>query len=292
MSKLLAVPMLLLALSSTVLAQTEEHRIVPLWPGTAPGAKGDADIDKPALTLYPAAGSNKVSSAVIVFPGGGYQALEMGYEGEEEALWLNKLGISAFVLKYRLGPKYHYPVELWDGQRAVRYVRAHAREFGIRPDRIGVWGFSAGGHLASTVGTHFDKGDPNGADASDKQSSRPDFMILAYPVITLEAPYVHLGSLHNLLGEKPDPNLVRLLSNESQVTPATPPTFLFHTTEDQVVPVENSVFFYLALRKAGVPVEMHLYQRGKHGAGMGQKDPILRSWPDRLADWLKLQGLR
>ena len=273
-------------------AQTEEHRSVPLWPAAAPGAKGNSAEDIPTLTLFPVPGAQHPSAAVIVFPGGGYRELEMGYEGEEEALWLNKLGVAGFVVKYRLGPKYHYPVELWDGQRAVRYVRAHAREFNVKPNQIGVWGFSAGGHLASTVGTHFDKGDPNGADAIDRQSSRPDFMILAYPVITLEAPYVHLGSLHNLLGEKPDPNLVRLLSNESQVTPDTPPTFLFHTTEDQVVPVENSVFFYLALRKAGVPVEMHLYQRGKHGAGLGQKDPILRSWPDRLADWLKLQGLR
>jgi acetyl esterase/lipase len=216
----------------------------------------------------------------------------MDHEGKQIAQWLNNLGISAFVLKYRLGPEYHYPVELWDVQRAIRYVRAHAQEFGISQDRIGVWGFSAGGHLASTAGTHFDKGDPNGSDPIDKQSSRPDFMILAYPVITFLEPYAHLGSLHALLGVKPDPQLVRLLSNELQVTPQTPPTFLFHTSDDTVVPVENSLELYSALRQAGVPAEMHIYLHGRHGVGLAQDDPVLRTWPDRLADWLKLQGLR
>lgn len=279
-------------LPGLLVAQNSEHQVVPLWPNGAPGAKGDAPEDRPSLTVYQASAANKVPTAVIVLPGGGYVHLAFDYEGTEVAEWLNNLGISAFVLRYRLGPKYRYPVELWDAQRAIRYVRAHAQEFQIRPDRIGVWGFSAGGHLASTAGTHFDNGDPNGSDAIDKQSSRPDFMILAYPVITLEEPYAHLGSLHALLGEKPDPALVRSLSNETQVTPHTPPTFLFHTTEDQVVPVQNSVFFYLALRRAGVPAEMHLYLQGKHGVGLAQNNPVLRSWPDRLADWLKVQEFR
>jgi acetyl esterase/lipase len=216
----------------------------------------------------------------------------MDHEGQQIAAWLNNLGISAYVLKYRLGPAYQHPVELWDAQRALRYVRAHAEEFGIRPDRIGIWGFSAGGHLASTVGTHFDAGNSGASDPIEKQSSRPDFMILAYPVITFEEPYAHLGSVHALLGEKPDPSLVRLLSNESQVTARTPPTFLFHTTDDSVVPVENSLLFYSALRKAGVPAEMHIYRTGKHGVGLAQSDPILRTWPARLADWLSAQGLR
>ncbi len=279
-------------LPALLAAQPSQHQVVPLWPDGAPGAKGNQPEDQPSLTIYQATATNKVPSAVIVFPGGGYVNLAFDYEGTQVAEWLNNLGISAFVLKYRLGPKYHYPVELWDAQRAIRYVRAHADEFQIRADRIGVWGFSAGGHLASTAGTHFDNGDPNGADAIDRQTSRPDFMILAYPVITFEEPYAHLGSLHALLGEKPDPALVQSLSNETQVTPHTPPTFLFHTTDDQVVPVQNSVFFYLALRRAGVPAEMHLYLHGRHGVGLGQKDPVLRTWPDRLADWLKLQGLR
>ncbi len=282
-----------LLLTAVICAQTTAtHPEVLLWPNGAPGARGDAQQDKPSLTLYPANGANKVSTGVIVCPGGGYVHLAFDYEGTQVAEWLNKLGISAFVLRYRLGPKYHYPVELWDAQRAIRYVRAHAAEFQIQPDRIGMWGFSAGGHLASTAGTHFDDGDPHGVDSIDKQSSRPSFLILAYPVITFEEPYAHLGSLHALLGEKPDPELVRSLSNETQVTPQTPPTFLFATTEDQVVPVQNSVFFYLALRKAGVPAEMHLYLKGRHGVGLAQKDPVLRSWPDRLSDWLKVQGYR
>ncbi|HEX4170645.1 MAG TPA: alpha/beta hydrolase [Bryobacteraceae bacterium] len=268
-----------------------QHPVIPLWTGSAPGAQGSEPPDKPSLAVYQATG-NKTSTAVVVLPGGGYVHLAFDYEGTAVGEWLNQLGISAFILKYRLGPKYHYPVELWDAQRAIRYVRAHAAEYGINPNRIGVWGFSAGGHLASTAGTHFDSGDSSAADPIEKQSSRPDFMILAYPVISLEDPYVHMGSLHALLGDKPDPNLVRSLSNETQVTDRTPPTFLFHTTEDQVVPVQNSVLFYLALRKAGVPAEMHIYLKGRHGVGLAKNDPVLRTWPDRLADWLKIQGLR
>ena len=276
---------LLLFLSQLFQAQTPDHPVIPLWPTTAPGAQGSAPEDIPSLTLYPLP-QNKSKSGVIVFPGGGYVHLAFDYEGTRVAEWLNAHGMAAFVLKYRLGPKYHYPVELWDAQRAIRYVRAHAAEFGIEPSRLGVWGFSAGGHLAATAGTHFDNGDTHTSDPIDRQSSRPDFLILAYSVITLEAPYVHLGSLHALLGDKPDPVLVRSLSNESQVSSRTPPTFLFHTTEDQVVPVENSVQFYLALRKAGVPAEMHIYLKGRHGVGLAQNDPVLRTWPDCLAAWL------
>ena len=276
---------LLLFLSQLFQAQTPDHPVIPLWPATAPGAQGSAPEDIPSLTIYPLP-QNKSKSGVIVFPGGGYVHLAFDYEGTQVAEWLNAHGMAAFVLKYRLGPKYHYPVELWDAQRAIRYVRAHSSEFGIEPNRLGVWGFSAGGHLAATAGTHFDNGDTHTSDPIDRQSSRPDFLILAYPVITLEAPYVHLGSLHALLGDKPDPVLVRSLSNESQVSSRTPPTFLFHTTEDQVVPVENSVQFYLALRKAGVPAEMHIYLKGRHGVGLAQNDPVLRTWPDRLAAWL------
>jgi acetyl esterase/lipase len=215
----------------------------------------------------------------------------MDHEGVQIAVWLNNLGISAFVLKYRLGPKYHYPVELWDAQRAIRYVRSRAAEFGIRSDHIGIWGFSAGGHLAATAATHFAHSDSE-ADSINRQSDRPDFAILSYPVISMLEPYVHLGSRRNLLGDKPDPALVQLLSNELQVTAQTPPTFLFHTTQDQVVPVENSIYYYLALRKAAVPVEMHIYQKGQHGVGLAAADPILRTWPDHLAAWLQVQGFR
>jgi acetyl esterase/lipase len=277
-----------LAFAGLIAAQTPKETIL-LWPEGAPGAQGTADEDKPTLALYPAIGPDKTSTGVIVCPGGGYAHLAMDHEGTQIAAWLNHLGISAYILKYRLGPKYHYPVELWDAQRAVRYIRLHAADLGIRADRIGIWGFSAGGHLASTAATHFSSPDLQ-ADPIDRQSDRPDFAILSYPVISMLDPYAHLGSRRNLLGDEPDPALAQLLSNELQVTSRTPPTFLFHTTEDQVVPVENSIFFYLALRKAGVPVEMHIYQKGPHGVGLAASDPILRTWPDHLAAWLQLQG--
>src|SRR3954447_20998962 len=275
----------------SAIAQTRTPEAIPLWPGGAPGAQGTEDVDKPTLTIFPAPAATAVPTGVVICPGGGYAHLAITYEGYDVALWLNHLGISAYVLKYRLGPKYHHPVELSDAQRAIRYVRAHADEYKIRPDRIGIWGFSAGGHLAATAGTHFDSGDPQAADPIDRQGSRPDFLILAYPVITLQAPFAHVGSRNNLLSNPADSALVSLLSNELQVTEKTPPTFLFHTTEDATVPVENSIMFYSALRKAHVQAEMHIYLKGRHGVGLAPYDPVLRTWPERLADWLKTQAL-
>ena len=257
-----------------------------LWPNGAPGAMGQEDIDKPSITPYLAAKPN--GKAVVVFPGGGYGALAMDHEGKQIAQWLNSQGISAFVLKYRLGPKYHHPVELGDASRAVRAVRAGAVKWKIQPDKIGVWGFSAGGHLASSISTHFDGGDAKAEDAIDRNSSRPDFAILSYPVITLtKEQFVHKGSRKNLLGDTPDPQLVELLSSENQVTAQTPPTFLFHTNADTGVPPENSIYYYLALRKAGVPAEMHIYENGPHGVGLAPTDLVLSSWGPRLADWLR-----
>ena len=263
----------------------------PLWAEGAPGALGTEEVDKPTLAAYPAPQGRGVGTAVIVCPGGGYVNLSMDKEGDQFARWLNSLGVTAFVLKYRLGPKYHHPIELGDAQRAIRTVRAKAAEYHVQPDRIGIMGFSAGGHLASSAGTHFDAGNAGAADAIDKVSSRPDFMVLGYPVISFSTSYVHKGSMRALLGDNPDPKLVELMSNELQVTPQTPPTFLFHTTTDTVVPVENSVLFYMALRKAGVPAEMHIYERGPHGVGLAQTDEALSSWPGRLADWLRVRGL-
>jgi acetyl esterase/lipase len=279
---------LLLLAGAAALAQTPETRL--LWPSGAPGALGVEDADKPALTIYLPPAEKASGAAVVVCPGGGYTHLAMDHEGKQIAEWLNARGIAAFVLRYRLGPSYHHPIELGDAQRALRMVRALATEFHVAPDRIGVWGFSAGGHLAATLGTHFDAGDPQAVDPVDRASCRPDFMILAYPVISMSAQYTHGGSRLNLLGDSPDPQLVESLSNEKQVTSHTPPTFLFHTDADPVVPVENSVLFYLALRKAGVPAELHIYERGNHGVGLAQKDPVLSTWPDRLADWLKNRG--
>jgi len=260
-----------------------------LWPGGAPGALGNDDADRPSLTIY-LPQTNGMQSGVVVCPGGGYGVLAVDHEGKQIADWLNARGVAAFVLRYRLGPRYHHPIELGDAQRALRFVRSHAAEYGIATDKIGIWGFSAGGHLASTAGTHFDSGNASAADPIDRVSSRPDFMILAYPVISLATQYVHRGSLRNLLGENPDPQLAASLSNETQVTPQTPPTFLFHTTTDSGVPVENSVLFYLALRKAGVPAEIHIYEQGPHGVGLALFDPILSAWSRQLEPWMRLHG--
>ena len=217
--------------------------------------------------------------------------VSMDYEGRQAAEWLNSLGMDAFILKYRLGPRYHHPAMLEDAQRALRYVRAHAQELGIAPDRIGIWGFSAGGHLASTAATHFDAGNPSATDTIERVSSRPDFAILAYAVVTCTEWFKHEGSCTRLLGDHPDPKLADYLSNEKQVTAQTPPTFLFHTNDDAAVPAENSVAFYMALRKARVSAELHIYQHGPHGVALAQKDPILSSWPQLLADWLRVRGL-
>lgn len=284
-----------LLLACTAYAQQLEHegipREMPLWANGAPGALGNEDRDKPTLTYYPAYGRDLPGTAVIVCPGGGYGALAMNHEGRQVANWLNALGITAFVLKYRLGPRYHHPIELGDAQRAIRTVRARAHEFGVSPDRIGIMGFSAGGHLASTAETHFDGGNAGAADPIDRAGSRPDFAILAYPVISFTAPYTHRGSERNLLGENPDPKLAEDLSNELRVTPETPPTFLFTTSADKAVPAENSIAFYLALHKAGVPAELHVFEKGPHGVGLDLKDPALSEWPTLLANWLRARGL-
>jgi acetyl esterase/lipase len=261
-----------------------------LWENGAPGALGQADTDKPTITAYRAP-RGSTGTAIIVAPGGGYGALAMEHEGKQWAYWYNAMGVTAFVLKYRLGPRYHHPIELGDAQRAIRTVRARAAEFAILPDRIGMMGFSAGGHLTSTAGTHFDAGKPDAADPIERAGSRPDFLILGYPVISFDPAITHAGSLKNLLGDNPDPKLVENLSNELQVTAQTPPTFIFHTTNDNGVPVENSVRFYLALRKAKVPVEMHLFENGPHGVGMALSDPALSAWPGLLMNWLRARGL-
>jgi acetyl esterase/lipase len=273
-----------------VVTSESESQTVLLWPGAAPGAKGTEDVDKPSLTIYLPTGVNATKTGVVVAPGGGYVHLATEKEGTSVALWLNAHGVAAFVLKYRLGPTYHNPIELEDAQRAIRMVRAHAAEYGIAEDHIGMCGFSAGGHLTATAGTHFDAGNPNATDPIDRQGSRPDFQILGYPVITMEALYAHRGSRENLLGENPSPEEVRSMSDELQVTKDTPPTFLFATTDDGTVPVMNSVMFYSALVKAGVPAEMHLFQHGSHGAGLAATNPELSIWPDLLMKWMRERG--
>ncbi len=276
-----------LCIAGLAAAQSRQPAAPPselLWPGGAPGAQGDADIDKPSITPWIPKKLN--GQAVLVCPGGGYGGLAMDHEGVQIAQWLNSQGIAAYVLKYRLGPKYHHPIELGDAQRALRMIRSRAGAVGFDAKRIGIWGFSAGGHLAATVITHFDAGNASASDPVERESSRPDFAVLSYPVVSFTE-YVHKGSMKNLLGENPDPKLVELLSNEKQVTKQTPPTFLFHTNADTGVPPENSVMFYLALRKAGVPAEMHIYENGPHGVGLAPTNAVLNSWSARLADWLR-----
>jgi acetyl esterase/lipase len=266
-----------------------------LWENGAPGAQGSGDEDKPTLTLFPArsgwANPGTMTTAVIVAPGGTYHRLAANHEGRQVANFLNSLGITAFVLRYRVGPRYHHPIEMWDAQRAIRLVRARAQEFGIRPDRVGFMGFSAGGHLASTVATHFDSGNSSAADPVDRLGSRPDFAILAYPVISATAQYAHVDSMNNLLGEHPDRKLLQELSAELHVTRETPPTFLFATSADTAVPPENSIAFYLALHRAGVPAELHVFENGPHGVGLAMWDPVLGEWSTLLRNWLMARGL-
>jgi acetyl esterase/lipase len=263
---------------------------VPLWPNGAPAALGTEDADKPTLTVYRAArGAN--GTAVVVAPGGGYGALAMDHEGRQVVAYFNAMGVTAFVLKYRLGPKYHHPIQLGDAQRAMRLARSRAAELGIIADRIGMMGFSAGGHLTATAGTHFVDGKPDAADPIDRLSSRPDFLILGYPVISLDAAIGHAGSRRNLLGDTPDPKLLEDLSLDTRVTAQTPPTFLFHTNADTGVPPENSVRFYLALRRAKVPAEIHIFENGPHGVGLALGDPALGTWPVLLTNWLRGRGL-
>jgi acetyl esterase/lipase len=262
-----------------------------LWPDGAPGALGNEDTDKPCVWLHRAPKEKAGGGAVVVCPGGGYRGLAISYEGHEVADWFNDLGVSAVVLRYRLGPRYHHPTQISDAQRALRLVRARANEWGIDPGRVGIMGFSAGGHLASTAATHFDDGKAGATDAIDRNGCRPDFAILAYAVITLEGESAHGGSRENLLGSNPPADLVASLSNQTQVTPRTPPTFLFHTGADTAVPPENSLMFYQALRRAKVPAEMHIYETGRHGVGLARNDPVLSTWPECLATWLEARGV-
>jgi len=262
---------------------------IKLWETRAPNAVGAQPADTPTITAFPAPRALASGAAVVVCPGGGYSHLSDIKEGSDIARWLNSLGITAFVLKYRLGMTYHQPNQLLDAARALRTVRARAKDWDVDPNRIGILGFSAGGHLASTLGTHFDTGKSNSADAIERVSSRPDLMMLIYPVITM-GEFTHAGSKRNLLDENPSEDLVKQYSNELHVSSDTPPAFLVHTMTDAVVPVENSLMFVQALRKARVPVEFHLYEKGPHGFGLAPSDPVLSTWAARCADWLALHG--
>ncbi len=286
----------MLVVASSAIAQRnplpiQDGQIIPLWSGTAPGAQGTEDKDIPTITVYLPRALPQGMSAMVVCPGGGYGALMVNPEGRQIANYLNSMGMMAFVLKYRLGPKYHHPVELGDAQRALRIVRSHAAEWHIDSDRIGIAGFSAGGHLAMSASTHFDVGQAAASDPIDRAGSRPDFAVLGYPVISLVEPWTHQGSKNNLLGANPDPELAKSLSGEQSVTKETPPTFIFQTNEDTTVPAENAVYYFLALRKAGIPAEMHVFEKGAHGAGLAMDNPALSDWPKLLTNWLRVHAL-
>lgn len=262
---------------------------IRLWEGDAPNANGKEVIDIPTITPYIAPKDKATGAAIVVLPGGGYRALSDVKEGSAVAEYLNSIGVSAFVLKYRLGPKYGQPNQLLDASRAMRMVRSRAAEWGTDPNRIGILGFSAGGHLASTMATHFDSGNPNATEEIEKVSSRPDLQILIYPVITM-GEFTHKGSKLNLLGENPSEELIKKYSNELQITKDTPPAFIVQGVDDKTVPMENSLLYVQSLRKNNVPFEFHLYEHGPHGFGLGGNDPILSTWKDRLAAWLVLRN--
>ena len=286
--KLLLAPAILLL--SLIVTRAEMQTAIPLWPNGAPGALGVSSDDIPALTPYLPAATNATGAALVICPGGSYAALAP-LEGNDYALWLNQHGVTCFVLKYRLGSNgYHYPAEFQDVTRAVRWVRAHASEYKIDPHRVGIMGSSAGGHLAATLLTHFDAGDTNSADLVERQSSRPDRGILCYPVISM-GEFAHEFSKDNLLGTNATPELVRLLSNELQVTSNTPPCFLWTTFEDQSVPMENAMRFAEALRRNDVPFDLHIYEKGAHGMGLNDQPPFTHPhpWAADCLFWLKTQ---
>ena len=260
---------------------------IKLWPDTQPAAGRDTD-DNPAvstLDIYLAPAQSNTGTTIIIMPGGGYAHLSTVREGSDVAKLLNEHGINAFVLRYRLSPRFHFPTPMLDAQRAMRLVRSGAADYKINPNRIGILGFSAGGHLASTLATQFDAGDPSAANPIDRASCRPDFAALLYPVITFtDEKSVHKGSRSLLTND--DPSLYEQLSSEKHVTAQTPPIFLAHGADDRTVPVENSILFFQACKAAKVPVELHLFSHGSHGFGLGGNDPELKNWPQLMMLWM------
>ena len=288
MKKLFASAVLL---GSLFVARAQMQSPIPLWPEGAPGALGNSTNDIPTLTPYLPAGANATGAAMVICPGGGYAHLAP-HEGNDYALWLNQQGVTCFVLKYRLGSNgYRHPAMLQDAARAVRWVRAHAADYKVDTHRVGIMGSSAGGHLASTLVTHFDAGNSNATDVIEQQSSRPDLGILCYAVISF-GEFAHKGSRENLLGKTPDPELVKSLSNELQVSDQTPPCFVWTTFEDKTVPMENSLLFASALRQHHVPFDLHVYQKGPHGMGLADKPPFNHPhpWAADCLVWLRVQG--
>ncbi len=275
------------AVSAASAVAAEPLRLT-LWPDEAPLGEGKSEKVKVAITVHLPAPEKATGTAMVICPGGGYGGRVVEGEGHGIARWLNAHGIAGVVLEYRLpAGNYHRP--MLDAQRAIRVVRSHAAEWKIDPRRIGIVGFSAGGHLASTAGTHFDAGNDKSADPVERQSCRPDFMVLVYPVITM-GEKSHGGSRKNLLGATPSAELIDLFSNEKQVTAKTPPAFLTHARTDAVVPVAHSQMFHEALKAKGIAAELQEFPKGNHGYN-GYKGEEWDAWQKRSLEWLGERGL-
>lgn len=280
-----------------------QNKIISLWEGKVPGGipnlsyKETVDsvswikvrfVTNPTLEVYPAPAEKNTGTAVVICPGGGYYGLSFIGEGSQIAKWLNTLGINAFVLKYRLPDdvimKNKTIGPMQDGQRAMRIVRSRAKEWGINPHKIGIIGFSAGGHLASTISTHFNE---KVYESSDTTSARPNFSLLIYPVISMDSTITHMGSRQSLLGNNPNPELVKHFSNELQVTAKTPPAFMVHSIDDGAVSVQNSIRYALAMHEHGVTCELHIYEHGGHGYGLALWGGTHSAWPEACRKWLE-----
>ncbi len=281
---------ILVFLNFSQLGCSHSKQTVLLWRPNSPALINVPREAWPLMTVYKPV--RPCGTAVLVCPGGGYAGLAMDHEGRQVAQWLNTVSVTAFVLRYRHnGLGYPYPVPMMDAKRAIRIIRSQADKWYIDENKIGILGFSAGGHLASTIGTHYDLGDSAARDNVEKVSCKPDFMILIYPVITMNKSYTHQGSVRNLLGDHPDSRMLDLVSNENHVNSDTPPAFLVHGSRDRAVPVQNSIDFFLALKKAGVSAEMHLYEKADHGFGLGKNNSHVTSWPKLCERWLSLNNL-
>ena len=259
--------------------------VISLYEDSSLASIESDELDAPRLFLFTLPDATAPTPAILICPGGGYGHLAMAHEGYDVAQWLNSHGIAAVVLQYRIAPNRH-PAPLQDAQQAMRLIRKNADEWNINPDRTGALGFSAGGHLVSTLGTHF-----SAIDGQETIASRPDFMILLYPVISMMPPIGHMGSRNNLIGTEAAPDLEQALSSHLQVNSDTPPTFLVHTSDDPGVPVENSLEFYMALLRVGVPAEMHLFETGRHGLGLGLENVAFQAWPELCIQWLRTRGM-
>jgi acetyl esterase/lipase len=286
----------------SILQTTVAQKVIKLWPNGAPGnnecpqpeetfnGKMVRFVSEATLTVYLPDKAKNTGAAIVICPGGGYGIEAMDHEGYVYAEYLQSKGIAGIVLKYRL-PYGHHEIPLLDTQHAIRTVRANSPEWGINPGKIGISGFSAGGHLASTAATHFDKGKADGVNPVDKVSCRPDFAVLVYPVITFNEQWGHMGSRENLIGKNHDLKLIRYYSNELQVTSETPPTFLILADDDKGVLPRNSIEFYTALKEKGVPAELHIFREGGHGFGMNKTGKPHDQWPELLTDWMKAEKI-